>query len=102
MLKLETTNSTLIPTFLVEAEKQILQERELKRILPLTRLYLATCKVKKDVNRMRKTCLDALYFMGDLVIPFLYVVLTSWAEVLPLRSECHSKKIKQAFVLMFH
>lgn len=87
MIKLENKNmSNIIPSFEVECEKHILHEKSIEHLVPVTRLYLAVCKMKSDVYRMRKTCLDAAYFMGDLVIPFLYTVLSSWAEVLPTQS----------------
>lgn len=93
IVKLEIKNvSNIVPAFLIESERCILQEKSIERIIPLTRLHLAVCKMKRDVYRMRKMCLDALYFMDDLVIPFLYTVLTSWAEVLPPQSECTGKK----------
>lgn len=88
LLKLEDLNvSNIIPEFLRETEQCILQEKCIEHIVPLTRLYMAVCKIKKDIHRIRKTCLDALYFMGDLVVPFLFIVLTSWMEVLPMQSE---------------
>lgn len=77
--------------FIIECEKRILHEKSIEHIVPLTGLYLAVCKMKSDVHRMRKTCLDALYFMGDLVIPFLYTVLSSWPEVLPTQNEAIGK-----------
>lgn len=92
-LKKSHTNNT-ITAFIIECEKRILQEQRIEHIIPLTRLYLAVCKMQQDVYRMRKTCLDALYFMGDLVIPFLYTVLSSWPEVLPTENESYGKKSK--------
>lgn len=92
LLKLQNRMENLLPIFTVESEKSMLQEKSVERIVPLTRLYLAVCKMKEDVRRIRKMCLDALYFMGDLVVPFLYTVLTSWAEVLPRQSECGGKE----------
>lgn len=92
MVKLEKKNiSNIISTFLVECEKCILQEKSIERLIPLTRLYLAVCKMRRDVYRMRKTCLDAVYFMGDLVIPFLYTVLSSWADVLHNQNQSMGK-----------
>lgn len=92
MVKLENQNiSNIIYTFMTECEKRILQEKSIEHVAPLTRLYLAVCKMKRNVHRMRKTCLDALYFLGDLVIPFLYTVLSSWPEVLPTQSESNGK-----------
>lgn len=95
MIKMERKNtSDMTFTFMNECEKCILQQKSVEQLIPLTRLYLAVCKLKRDVYRMRKTCLDAVYFMGDLVIPFLYTVLSSWAEVLPNQNDATRKYYK--------
>lgn len=93
MLQLEPVNMpNIFNTFLIQSEETLLSTNQpIECIIPLTRLYLAVCRMKKDIHRMRRTVLDGFYFMGDLVIPFLYTVLTSWAEVLPTQEEYSSK-----------
>lgn len=88
MLRLEKLNvAGLLSCFLVQAEKKLLTEKRLECISPLTRLYVSVLKMQKDVHRMRRMCLEALYFMGNLVVPFVYVTLMCWFEVLPKHNE---------------
>lgn len=88
MLRLEKLNvKNLLSCFLIQAENQLLTEKRLECISPLARLYVAVLRMQKDIHRMRRMCLEALYFMGDLVAPFVYVVLTCWFEVLPKHNE---------------
>jgi hypothetical protein len=84
MSKLENTNVIgVFDSFLTLAERRLLSCKVLNEIGPITRLYLATCKLEKNLTRMRKLCCDVFYFCGDFAVPFLFIVLTSWTEVLP-------------------
>ncbi|XP_045463918.1 putative uncharacterized protein DDB_G0282133 isoform X2 [Harmonia axyridis] len=84
MLKLEKMNVyNLISTYLKVSEFYLIRTTELETIESLTRMNVAICKSHGYIERMRKFCLEAFYFMGDLAIPFLFIVLTSWIEVLP-------------------
>ncbi|CAH0548142.1 unnamed protein product [Brassicogethes aeneus] len=50
---------------------------------PLSRMYIAICKARKDMDRIRKFCCECFYFMEDLAVPVFFNVLTSWTQVLP-------------------
>ncbi|XP_076754836.1 uncharacterized protein LOC143425720 [Xylocopa sonorina] len=49
----------------------------------LSRMYTILARIKKDRERVRIFCCDALYCLGLNAICALYTVLTSWAEVFP-------------------
>lgn len=87
MVKLEKLNvKNLLTHFLAQCEKILLTSR-LQCISPLSRLYLAVLKMQTNIHRMRRMCLDAVYFMGDLAVPFMNVVLTCWPDVIPHKHE---------------
>ncbi|KAF5305858.1 hypothetical protein FQR65_LT07597 [Abscondita terminalis] len=50
---------------------------------PVVRLYVALCKGKSDYWQMRMALCGALADLGDLAVPYMYIVLHAWIEVLP-------------------
>lgn len=92
LVKLNQSESAgILDVFTVEAEKYILTSTNLQCIENLTRLYLAVCKLERKIHRMRRMVCDAFYFMGDFSIPFLFTVLSTWIEVMPMESDKHGK-----------
>ncbi|XP_043604495.1 uncharacterized protein LOC122577304 [Bombus pyrosoma] len=49
----------------------------------LARMYTVLARIKKDREKMRIFCCDALYCLGVHAILILYTVFTSWPEVFP-------------------
>ncbi|KAK9303882.1 hypothetical protein QLX08_004605 [Tetragonisca angustula] len=49
----------------------------------LARMYTILARIKKDREKVRIFCCDALYCLGLHAILILYTVLTSWPEVFP-------------------
>ncbi|XP_044270713.1 early endosome antigen 1-like [Tribolium madens] len=99
MSKLEKTGVVgVFDSFLTLAEQRLLTCDNLQEFGPITRLYLAICKLHKNLYRMRRLCCDVFYFCGDFAVPFLFSVLTSWTEVLP--HETISKDMPIARVLV--
>ncbi|XP_012217521.2 uncharacterized protein [Linepithema humile] len=49
----------------------------------LTRIYVILSRIKKDRERVRMMCCNALYCLGFKSINVLYTILTCWPEVLP-------------------
>ena len=97
--KLETSCFPQITeTIMLQTEKYLLFHAKLQHISPLTRLYLAICKQKKLLDRMRRTVCDAFYFMDDLAVPFFFIVLSTWLEVLPMASECEGIYVYVQFI----
>lgn len=81
-------------SFLEQTESKLFaQNCNLIEIVPITRLYMAVCKLRKDLNRIRRFCCEAFYFMGDLAVPLFFTVLTSWIEVMPKEIEMAGNKI---------
>ncbi|XP_017875365.1 uncharacterized protein LOC108622172 [Ceratina calcarata] len=58
----------------------------------LSRVYTVIARIKKDRERVRMFCCDALYCLGLNAVPVLYVVLTSWPEVFP-NNETNSRPL---------
>ncbi|XP_044764968.1 uncharacterized protein LOC123321435 [Coccinella septempunctata] len=103
MLRLEKMNvSGLINTYLETSELYLINTKVLAQIEPLTRLNVAICKSHGYIERMRKFCLEAFYFMGDLAIPFFFTVLTSWIEVLPPAAESEGFPLVKVLVQLVH
>ncbi|KAK4872794.1 hypothetical protein RN001_014823 [Aquatica leii] len=50
---------------------------------PVVRLYVALCKGKSDYWQIRMALCGALADMRDLAVPYMYIVLQAWFEVLP-------------------
>ncbi|EFA00614.2 early endosome antigen 1 [Tribolium castaneum] len=99
MSKLERTGVVgVFDNFLTLAEQRLLTCDNLQEFAPITRLYLAICKLHKNLYRMRRLCCDVFYFCGDFAVPFLFTVLTSWTEVLP--HETNSSEMPLARVLV--
>lgn len=92
LVRLDRTSSPgVLDHFLLEAEKYILKSNKLQCIENVSRLYLAICKLQRKIHRMRRMVCDAFYFMGDLSIPFLFTVLSTWIEVIPVHTEQNGK-----------
>ncbi|KAK1129103.1 hypothetical protein K0M31_020233 [Melipona bicolor] len=49
----------------------------------LARMYTILARIKKDREKVRIFCCDAMYCLGFHAILILYTVLTSWPEVFP-------------------
>ncbi|XP_030758014.1 uncharacterized protein LOC115883738 isoform X2 [Sitophilus oryzae] len=85
----KTTHPGILIQFLDGAEEMLFNRNRssIEIVQPIARLYTAICKLKKDINRMRRFICEGFYFMGNLGPPILFTVLTIWAEVLPMESE---------------
>lgn len=94
MQKLENLGCPVFDKFFQQCELRLLSENKVICIEPITRFYMATCMLKKDIFYIRRFCLDALYFMGDLAIPFIYCALTCRLEIIPNSSEGRFRIIK--------
>lgn len=93
MSKLEKTSVVgVFNSYLTLAERRLLTSQNLQEFGPITRLYLAICKLQKNLSRMRRLCCDVFYFCGDFAVPFLFTVLTSWTEVLPHEANSKSNR----------
>lgn len=92
MVKLEALAANgILDKFLFLAEQKLLTCDSVQVMIPITRLFLAICRMQKNLFRLRKLCCDIFYFCGDLALPFFFTVLTSWTEVLPQAINCDSK-----------
>ncbi|CAL7952285.1 unnamed protein product [Xylocopa violacea] len=60
----------------------------------LSRMYTILARIKKDREKVRIFCCDALYCLGINAICILYTVLTCWAEVFP-NNETNSKLLSK-------
>lgn len=92
MVRLERENvENVMDTFLSKAEAFLFKMGcEIRILIPITRLYMAVCKLRRDIDKMRGFCCDAFLFMGDLAVPLFFTVLTSWIEVLPMEPDLKS------------
>lgn len=92
MVRLEQENvEKVMDTFLSKAEAFLFKLGcGLRTLIPITRLYMAVCKLRRDIDKMRNFCNAAFLSMGDLAVPLFFTVLTSWIEVLPLESDIKS------------
>lgn len=81
----------LLDSFLRRAELRLLKEKNVSCIRPITRLYVAVCKQQNCIERLKVFCCDAVYLMEDHAIPFLFVVLSNWADILPKEPDTHGK-----------
>lgn len=99
LVRLNRTSPGLLENFIMETEEYLLTSTTLQSIENITRLYLSVCKLQRMIHRMRRMVCDAFYFMGDLSIPFLFTVLSTWIEVLPLQSEVDGKIFRKIFCL---
>ncbi|KRT82979.1 hypothetical protein AMK59_3076 [Oryctes borbonicus] len=93
-----TVKPGVLDDFIVEAEKHIFTSTKLQNMENVTRLYLAVCKLQRKIHRMRRMVCDVFYFMGDLSIPFLFTVLSTWIEVIPLESELNGELIVKVII----
>ncbi|XP_063919834.1 putative autophagy-related protein 11 [Zophobas morio] len=99
MSKLEKTSVIgVFDSYLTLSEQRLLTCNKLEEFGPVTRLYLAICKLHKNITRMRKLCCDVFYFCGDLAIPFLFIVLTSWPEVIPYAADAKDFPLARVLV----
>lgn len=81
----------LFDCFLRQTELRLLKEKDVARIHSIARLYVAVCKQRNCVERIKVFCCDAVYLMEDYAIPFLFVVLSNWADILPKEPYSPSK-----------
>lgn len=98
MARLEKDDFQIFHHFLTLAEQRLLTAKELVEVSPITRLYLAVCKLQKNFHRMRRLCCDFFYFCDDLAVPFLFMVLTSWPEILPNAADAENVPLARILV----
>lgn len=93
LLQLETEKvDNVVETFLSKTEVLLFKTgTNVKSVVPLTRLYLAVCRLQGDINRIRNFCCQAFFYMSDLAVPVFFTVLTSWIDVLPIEADWQSK-----------
>nr|CAI5832156.1 unnamed protein product [Callosobruchus analis] len=72
------------------------------KVEPVTRLYVAICKLKGDVNRVRRFCCEAFYYTEDLAVPLMFTVLTSWVEIFPMQDDMKCYPIADVMVQLIH
>ncbi|GLV46390.1 hypothetical protein CBL_20733 [Carabus blaptoides fortunei] len=98
--QLQKNNLTGIEeSFLRLVEQRLYSEKKVEVVHPLTRLYVAVCKVKFDIEQVRIFCCNAAYYMGDLFVPLMFIVVTMWGDVIPMAAE--SEDIYLAGVLVY-
>lgn len=62
-----------------------------KNALPLVRLYLAICRLRGDITRVRKFMCDAFYLINDNAVPVCFTILKNWVDVMPMWDKWQSK-----------
>ncbi|KAJ8970308.1 hypothetical protein NQ314_001298 [Rhamnusium bicolor] len=104
MVRLERENvEDLLDRFLSKAETFLFKIGcGIRPMIPVTRLYMAVCRLRANIDRMRKFCCDAFYFMSDLAVPLLFTVLTSWTEVLPKEADLKNYPLAKVLVQVVH
>ncbi|XP_060519480.1 uncharacterized protein LOC132697825 [Cylas formicarius] len=95
-----TNHPNMMDTFLHAAEMELFDRRlcKLTIVSPIARVYAAICKLRRDLNRLRRFCCEGFYFMGDFAVPMFFAVLTVWSEVLPAASHSNDFPIVKVLV----
>ncbi|XP_072390122.1 uncharacterized protein [Diabrotica undecimpunctata] len=88
LIQLEQKRINIIERFYCRIQYYVCRnDISVKVGIPLTRLFMGLCRLRADINMMRTFCCEAFYYAGEVAIPILFTVLTSWADVIPLYSE---------------
>ncbi|KAG5889125.1 hypothetical protein JTB14_034182 [Gonioctena quinquepunctata] len=104
MLRLEREKvDNLVDTFLMRTKHYIFRQScGLKAAIPLTRIFMGLCRIRADIHRMRMFCCEAFFYVGDFAVPILFVVLTSWIEVIPMEAELKNYPMAKVLVQLVH
>ncbi|XP_018577558.1 uncharacterized protein LOC108915892 isoform X2 [Anoplophora glabripennis] len=104
MVRLEQENmEKVMDTFVSKTEAFLFKVGcGIRTLIPVVRLYMAVCKLRRDIDKMRNFCCDAFLFMGDLAVPLLFTVLTSWTEVLPMESDINKYPLAKILIQVVH
>ncbi|KAJ8949959.1 hypothetical protein NQ318_002366 [Aromia moschata] len=82
-----STDGEIPDEIIIEFKRQSPENiADIRTMAPVVRLYLAICRLRVNANKMRMFCCNAFLFMGDLAVPLLFIVLTSWTEIFPMES----------------
>ncbi|XP_066151067.1 uncharacterized protein [Euwallacea fornicatus] len=90
LIKLEkSTHPGVLDKVLELAEPQVFNRLvcTIENAQQLTRFYTAICRMRQDLDRMRRFICDSFYFSGDFAVPVLFTALTMWPNVLPMASQ---------------
>ncbi|VEN51564.1 unnamed protein product [Callosobruchus maculatus] len=103
MTQLEQANMrNIFELYLQTAERLFYRYCSRARVVPLTRLYVAICKLHGNVNRVRKLCCEAFYYMENLAVILLHTVLLSWIEIFPMHDNMKCFPIAEVMVQLIH
>ncbi|CAH2012376.1 unnamed protein product [Acanthoscelides obtectus] len=103
MFRLEEEGmSNILQLYLQKTENLLYSRCSLSKVEPVTRLYVAICKIEGDVNRVRKFCCEAFYHTEDLAVTLFYAVLTSWVEIFPMQDDMKCYPIAEVIVQLVH
>lgn len=93
MLRLENEKyPQMTEAFLSRTEQFLfLKGCNIRHSVPIVRLYLAICRLRGDIMRVRKFLCDGFYHMGDIAVPVCFAILTNWVEVFPKWENIQSK-----------
>nr|XP_022915766.1 MATH and LRR domain-containing protein PFE0570w-like isoform X2 [Onthophagus taurus] len=97
-IKLQESFPDILTEMLFSLERSILIETSLDGLISTTRFYTGICKLKKELHRMRRMIGDVFFTLNNLAIPFLYTVLSTWTEILPLEAESHDNMLVKVLI----
>nr|CAH7729940.1 unnamed protein product [Callosobruchus chinensis] len=98
----EEKMSGILQLYLQKAENLLYSRCSQSKVEPVTRLYVAICKLKGDVNRVRKFCCEAFYYTEDLAVILMFTVLTSWVEIFPMQDDMKCYPIADVMVQLIY
>lgn len=59
-------------------ERLLLSKPSLETLHSVTPVYVGVCKLQADVIRVRRMVCDSFCLMGELFVPFFYIILKQW------------------------
>nr|CAH7737206.1 unnamed protein product [Callosobruchus chinensis] len=103
IIQLEEANMrNIFELYLQTAEPLLYRKCNLTTVVPLTRFYVAICKLHGNVNQVRKLCCEAFYYMADLAVILLHTVLISWIEIFPMQDNVKCFPIAEVMAQLIH
>lgn len=103
MLRLETEKyHEMTNIFLCRSEQYLFYKGcNVKSTVPVVRLYLAVCRLRGDITRVRKFLSDAFYLINEGAIIICFTVLTNWVDVMPKWENWESKYLILIYILSY-
>ncbi|XP_076264764.1 uncharacterized protein LOC143198967 isoform X1 [Rhynchophorus ferrugineus] len=100
----KSTHPNIFVDFLKAAEEKLFNKNtcDLLMLQPITRFYTAICKLRWDINRMRRFICEIFYFAADFAPTMLFIILTMWAEVIPMASDISDNITAKVIVQLCH